>query len=130
MAVDATVSIAALKAKQTRLGLTHVHLVHLGETEFTIAHTDEERAAGAPLEDCDLHRWLHSLDGPPADIGLWVAVPHVPDGRQEPYGSPPWDLDPVELHAPADGAKQNAENLELGNENQIAAPRQEEETDA
>lgn len=98
------VSIDAVKAAQARLGLAHVHLVFLAEHGFTIAHTDEERAVGAPLEDCKLHRWLHSLAGPPADVGLWVAVPHIPDALQEPYHSPPWDLEPVELYAPAAGA--------------------------
>lgn len=103
-------SIDALKAEQARLGLTHVHLVHLAEEGFTIAHTDEERAAAEPLEDCDLHRWLHGLDGPPADLGIWVAVPHVPDALQEPYGADPWSFEPVALLAPA--ASQNTETEE------------------
>lgn len=95
-------SIDALKAEQRRLGLTHVHLVHLAEDAFTIAHTDEERASGIPLVDCDLHTWLHSLSEPPADVGVWVAVPHTPDRLQEPYGADPWDLEPIFLHVADD----------------------------
>lgn len=89
-------SIEELKAEQARLGLGNVHLVHVGPAGFTIAHTNAERATGEPLVDCELHRWLHGLGGPPVEPGVWVAVPHVPDALQEPYGSDPWDFEDAE----------------------------------
>ena len=87
-----TVSIDTLKMAQADLDLRHVHLVHLGHEGFTVAHTDEERASGKPLETCDLHEWLNDQDGPPKRPGLYVATPHEADAYSEAYPVPRWDF--------------------------------------
>lgn len=87
-------TIDDLKALQRRLGILDQHVVWLGAGRFVIAHTDEERAT-IDLEDCDLHGWLHGLDGPPCEPGFYVAWPHEPDAYSEPYRADPWDLEPL-----------------------------------
>lgn len=90
-------TIEELKAVQREADLCDVHVVDVGPDGFTLAHTDEERASGEPLEACELHRWLsEECDGPPEDPGIYVAFPHEPDAYSEPYGAAPWDLEPLE----------------------------------
>ncbi|MEH3055464.1 MAG: hypothetical protein PGN13_16205 [Patulibacter minatonensis] len=86
-----TLSIDALKTVQRQLHLENVHLVHLGEAQYTVAHTDAERRLVArepsvDLTDCDLHCWLAELDGPPADPGVYlVDLPDECEPSDQPY---------------------------------------------
>lgn len=52
------------------------HVVVFGETEFTIRHPLIERLDDALL-DCDLHRIIAGLDGPPVQPGRYRAR-HIP----------------------------------------------------
>ena len=81
-------SIPALVRLQSDRRLEQVHLVHFGLRSFTIAHTDDERAARDehPLEECALHRWLTTFRQPPAKLGVYVASPAGDE----------WKLDPLE----------------------------------
>ena len=87
-------TIDDLKALQARHGIAE-HLVWIGPDDFVIAHTDEERAT-IDLKDCELHRWLRDLDGPPHGLGYYVAVPHEPDAYSESLHADPFDLHPVQ----------------------------------
>jgi len=49
------VEISELRVLQDERGLNDTHIIWLGPDRFTIAHTDEERASGMDLEECDLH---------------------------------------------------------------------------
>lgn len=97
---EALLSIDRLKLVQRDLNLVDVHLVHVGNKRFVIAHTDEEREAaqgnGPALDECSLHDWLESCDGPPVELGIYVAVPHEPDAYSESYGADPWDFTRIE----------------------------------
>lgn len=77
---------------QARINSGHVHVVWLGEDEFTIAHTDWEREEGFDaILDCDLTDWLESFEEAPGSVGIYAAFedPGVTgDG---------WELIPVEL---------------------------------
>jgi len=86
MTVD---EVVALQAAQ---GLGHVHVVWLGDRGFAMAHTDYERAMGAPLEMCRIHQWLTEHPGPPAPVGVYIISAHEPDGYSESYRSDPWEL--------------------------------------
>lgn len=87
--------IDAVKAIQRDSGLCDSHVVHLADNAFTIAHTTAERAAPAPLHECDLHRWLVSRASAPHPLGLYVVERHQPDAYSEPYGADPWDFYPL-----------------------------------
>lgn len=87
-------TIEDLKALQARLGLRDVHVCWLGETEFVIAHTDEERAT-IPLEECGLHLWLTDLAAAPERPGYYQVFPHMADLDSESYGAYPWDFVPL-----------------------------------
>lgn len=91
MLTEDTPTIAQLTALQARLDLGDRHLVWIGEHEFVIAHTDEERET-IPLDQCALHRWLVQAEGPPAPLGYYqqlsaesgaalvpLEIPHEPD---------------------------------------------------
>lgn len=91
-------SIEDLKALQHRLGMRDHHVVWVGPSRFVVAHTDDERAT-IDVEECDLHGWLHGLDGPPVESGYYVARRHEPDAYSEPYGTNPWDLYPLDDEA-------------------------------
>lgn len=49
------------------------HIVVLRERNFDVQHPLRERIGGE-LFDCELHQYLHSLDGPPASPGRYRAV--------------------------------------------------------
>lgn len=87
--------IQELRDIQQRLDLCDEHLVEVREQDFTIAHTDEERASDQSLEECELHTWLTELDRAPCSPGLYIAFRHEPDAYSEPYGADPWDLEPL-----------------------------------
>lgn len=80
-------TIDELKSLQETLGLKDVHLVFVGSTSFTIAHTDEERASPVPLEECSLHQWLLWSDGPPLEPGIYMATKRVHDAVSESFRS-------------------------------------------
>lgn len=89
-------TIEELREIQRRSRLGAFHVVELGEFGFVIAHTDAERSAGVSLFECGLHAWLTAQNGPPVDVGLYVAFPHEPDAYSESYGADPWDFEPIE----------------------------------
>lgn len=62
-----------LKQMQHELGLRNNHLVHIGHEQFTIAHTDTERASEEPLEQCPLHQWLESWEYNRVATGVYIA---------------------------------------------------------
>ena len=82
-------SIEALKAIQAERGLQDVHLLHIAERGFTMAHTDRERAkrdsGGPALEECAFHRWMSECAGPPEEPGVYVIERHQPDPVRESY---------------------------------------------
>lgn len=92
-------SIADVKALQRERRMGDRHVVYIGRASFVVAHTDEERAAaagdGAALDECPLHDWLESLDGPPCEPGYYTAERHEPDAYSEPYGADPWEFYPL-----------------------------------
>lgn len=90
-------SIDDLKALQARFNLCDVHIVWVGESWFVVAHTDEERAT-ISLKDCELHRWLHDLSGPPEKTGYYVVTPHKVDAYSEPYPVARFDFTPLDLN--------------------------------
>ncbi len=63
-------TIAKLVEIQTKLELQDTHVVWIGEHNFVIAHTDEERAT-IHLEECPLHQWLVEQGGPPLATGYY-----------------------------------------------------------
>lgn len=65
-------TLEELIALQKAWGLTHVHIVELGPTDWRLAHTDMERAAGTNNKPCPFHQWLSDRPGPPAPAGLYV----------------------------------------------------------
>jgi len=70
-----TPTIDDVKALQARIHLTAHHVVWLGEGQFVIAHTDEERAT-IDLETCELHQRLMLADSSPvskAGYYMWFA---------------------------------------------------------
>lgn len=77
--------IDALKRYQAANGLSNVHLVSIDPDGFAIAHTDEERAADAPLYECPLHEALLDQGGPPVKVGVYMATRHEADGYSESY---------------------------------------------
>lgn len=82
-------SIEALKAIQADRELRDVHLLHIAERGFTMAHTDRERAqrddGGPTLEECDLHVWMSECAGPPEEPGIYVIERHHGDPVSESY---------------------------------------------
>jgi len=76
-------TIDEVKDVQARLGYNNWHVVWLGESGFTIAHTDAERATGLPLWDCPLHGYLEGLDGPPRLPGLYSVA--MTDSDHNPF---------------------------------------------
>lgn len=93
-------TLADLIRLQRELGCGDVHMVRLEAKDFYVAHTDEERADGTNTADCPIHEWLVNLDGPPAPIGTYIALPDsdedlMCDGA-DPYClvSPPATLSP------------------------------------
>lgn len=50
------------------------HIVQIGETEFTVCHPLIERAAER-LMDCDLHKDIAALSGPPVQPGRYRVWP-------------------------------------------------------
>lgn len=52
------------------------HIVVLGDETFTVRHPLRERIDGQ-LERCQLHTYLHSLDGPPRKPGTYRATEGV-----------------------------------------------------
>lgn len=95
---EPVVTIEQVKAIQDRLNLRDQHLVWVGPASFVLAHTDEERAAPMDLVRCELHAWLEGLDGPPEEVGFYVARRHEPDAYSEPYLADPWDFEPIIDH--------------------------------
>lgn len=91
--------IEALRAIQIARGLQDVHLVELRADGFTLAHTDEERAAavkgGAQLDECPLHNAL--LCGSPVIHGVYTAEKRDTDGYSESYRGDAigWDFTPL-----------------------------------
>lgn len=57
---------------QYELGLGDKHLVHIGEHNFWLAHTDEERASDMDLETCPFHTSLLPDIAPPVTPGIYV----------------------------------------------------------
>jgi hypothetical protein len=55
------------------------HVVVLGKTTFTVRHPLRERLGDALME-CDLHRRIAALDGPPRSPGRYTVM-LFPDGR-------------------------------------------------
>lgn len=55
------------------------HIVVIREHDFTVQHPVRERVTGE-LMDCELHRFLASLDGPPRRPGRYRAMPTMPGG--------------------------------------------------
>lgn len=96
---EALLSIDTLKLVQRDLNLGSVHLAHVGNTGFVIAHTDEERADDDALTNCALHRWMLGQGAPPHAPDVYVVVPHEPDAHSEPYGADPWDFTPIDVFA-------------------------------
>lgn len=72
-------TIDEVKQIQSNRGLFNKHVVWIGPTGFTIAHTDEERVmarkypAALPLEDCELHQWLSWQLDQPEPEGVYLA---------------------------------------------------------
>lgn len=93
--------VEELKAWQRVRGLGEVHLLSIEAGGFTLAHTDEERAAseaaGPPLMDCPLHQWLTSLGEPPVGPGLYIATrtPHDPVSDSFRGDACEWDFQPM-----------------------------------
>ena len=73
------IEIDRLKAIQRHHGFLETHLVTVEAGRFHIAHTDHERATLPDLTDCDLHRWMTGLDGPPVPPGTYFAEPQEAD---------------------------------------------------
>ena len=61
-----------LIAFQYELGLGDVHLVHIGENNWWLAHTEEERASDDNLEECPFHTSLLRDIEPPVQPGIYV----------------------------------------------------------
>jgi hypothetical protein len=80
---------------QQAMKLGHVHVAAINETDFTLAHTDHERATGTNTPDCRIHQWLAGMDEAPAPVGLYIVTAHEPDGYSESYRSEPWELQSV-----------------------------------
>lgn len=55
------------------------HIVVLGDETFTVRHPLRERIGGQ-LERCQLHIYLHALDGPPRKPGTYRAT-ELPGGE-------------------------------------------------
>lgn len=81
-------SVDDVKELQAKIGRRDWHVVWLGEQQFVIAHTDEERAT-IDLETCELHQRLKLADSRPVDqVGYYLYLPDtseyapidVPDG--------------------------------------------------
>lgn len=89
-------TIEDLKALQARLDMRDVHVCWLGDSEFVIAHTDEERAT-IPLDECDLLLWLMDLSGAPEPVGYYRVFPHMAALDSEPYGAYPYDFEPLDV---------------------------------
>jgi hypothetical protein len=89
--------VPAVVELQRRRDLGGVHVCYFDRSGFVCAHTDEERAAGLrPGDDCDVTRWLVSLDGMPTDgPGYRIVVPHEADQYSESYPVPPFDVEPL-----------------------------------
>lgn len=84
--------IETVKAIQKRNNLGGVHVVWLGEDGFVLAHTDEERASGMNLEDCEVHKYLEGLSDKPRKQGYCVIVPHEVDQYSESYPVKEFDI--------------------------------------
>lgn len=86
-------------ALQTALGRQDTHIVWVGPpgSKFVMAHTDQERAELATLEECELHQWCRSLDGPPVVAGYYAvtAVPHDPTSESFRSDAMPYSFEPV-----------------------------------
>jgi hypothetical protein len=87
MLTEDTPTVAQMAALQARLNLRGRHLVWIGEHEFAIAHTNEERET-ISLDQCALHRALVGSAGPPVPPGYY----------QEPSAGPGGVLVPLEIH--------------------------------
>jgi hypothetical protein len=96
MTAAAEPTIDELKAIQAQFDLRAEHLCWLGPERFVIAHTDEERET-IPLDQCELHQWLHGHSGAPDAPGYYRVHPHVADLDSESYGALPWDFSPLDV---------------------------------
>ncbi len=68
------------------------HIVVFGETEFTVRHPLRERLDDA-LMDCDLHKDIAAMDGPPVEPGTYRARWADYDAATPGYGR--WTWEPV-----------------------------------
>lgn len=75
-----------LIAYQRELEMGDVHLVHIGEFNWWLAHTDEERCSDMKLETCPFHISLLPHIEPPVEPGIYVL--HQPDMFTQIYGGP------------------------------------------
>lgn len=76
-------TIEDVKRIQADRGLCE-HVVWVGEDDFVMAHTDEERAT-IDLTDCPLHIWLMTLAGPPVKEGYYHVVVRAHDPVSESF---------------------------------------------
>ncbi len=69
------------------------HVVVLEEDTFNLKHPLRERVDDELLE-CEVGKWLNSLDEPPAPLGRYRVVRHQPDAYSESYRGDdgPFDL--------------------------------------
>jgi hypothetical protein len=58
-------TIEDVRELQSRIGRRDRHVIWFDEDGFVIAHTDEERASLAHLEECELHQRLWHSDWMP-----------------------------------------------------------------
>lgn len=92
-------TIEELKSIQADNGLTDRHMVWVGPSYFTIAHTDAERASPVPLEECRLHQWMLGRGGPPLAQGIYTAIERIHDPVSQSFRSddPGYDFEPFKI---------------------------------
>ena len=69
------------------------HIVAFGETEFTVRHPLRERLDDA-LMDCDLHKDIAAMDGPPVRPGTYRARWADYDAATPGFGQWTWEPTP------------------------------------
>jgi hypothetical protein len=67
-------TIDEVKRIQRDNDLLNAHVVWIGPTHFSIAHTDHERATLHPLTNCLLHDWLERQEYQPYEDGVYVVT--------------------------------------------------------
>lgn len=90
-------TITELKALQERLGRLDAHVAYIGETGFTVAHTQEERDGEFELEECPLHYWLSNANRPPFPPGYYIVTGHFDMRAQpDPEADTGWNFTAIE----------------------------------